>query len=273
MVSTLLAPPQDELLLRASDALAFVDSASGEAVTTGLRCSLVLRRGGKLLGRAVVSPTGVHHWPELPERWRGALPAAPVFADVVVRDELERFLPLALPWPLPAAPVGQVIGGIVFGGVFGGRLLRISLLSAPGRTAPPGMASVHGLVIWQADGRPAGWARVSLTDGDGRVHEGASDAEGRLSLHLPLPRPNRPGSPPAPAAQLRVFAAPALASSSLGLGAPDVLAFAAQPEVRALADAAASTAYLPPVFVAGEPLILATLGLPPAHRELRLAPI
>lgn len=270
MLATLLSPPLDELLLPAGDALAFVDDATGEAVMTGLRCSLVLRRGGKLLGRSVVSASGVHHWPDLPERWREPIPAAPVFADVVVRDDQERFQPLALPWPLPATPVGQIIGGTVFGGA---RLLRVSLLSAPARRAPPGMASVHGLLVWQADGQPAAWAHVSLIDGDGRVHEGASDAEGRLSLHLALPRPNRPGSPPSPAAQLHVFADPALAGASLGLGAPDVLAFAAQPEVRALANAAASGAYVPPVFVPGEPLILATLGLPPAHRELRLAPI
>jgi hypothetical protein len=270
MAIALLKPPLDVLLLPAGDALAFVDSATGEAVTAGLRCSLVLRRGGKLLGRAMTTPTGVHHWPELSERWRDPDPAAPVFADVVVRDERERFQPLSLPWPLPAAPVGQVIGGTVLGGA---RLLRVSLLSAPARRPPPGMASVHGQLLWQADGAPVAWARVSYFDGDGRVHDGASDAEGRLSLHLPSPRPNRPGSPPAPAAQLRVFADPALAAASLGLGAPDVLAFAAQPEVRALADVAASGAYAPPAFIPGEPLILATLGLPPAHRELRLAPI
>ena len=270
MALTLLDPLLDEVLLPAGDALSFVDSASGEAVTAGLRCSLVLRRGGKLLGRSVATPTGVHHWPELSERWRDPAPAAPVFADVVVRDEQERFQPLSLPWPLPAAPVGQIIGGAVFGS---SRLLRVSLLSAPARRPPPGMASIYGLLVWQAGGDAAAWARVSFTDGDGRVREGASDAEGRLSLHLPMPRPNRPGSPPGPAAVLQVFADPALAAASLGLGAPDVLAFAAQPVVRALSNVGGGTAYAPAVFVPGEPLILATLGLPPAHRELRLEPI
>ena len=267
MAATLLRPPLDELLLPAGDALAFVDSATGMPVQSGLRCSLVLRRGGKLLGRAVASPSGAHHWPELAERWRD--PAAPVFADVIVRDEQGRFLPLSLPWPLPTTPAGQLIGGAVFGG---SRLLRVSLLSAPARRALPGLASVYGLLMWQADGSPAAWARVRLTDGDGRVHEGASDAEGRLSLHLPRPRPHRAGSPPSPAPELRVFADPALGAASLGLGAPDVLAFASQPVVRALANASGSAPYVPPAFTIGEPLILASLGLPPAHRELRLAP-
>jgi len=270
MTLTLLKPPLDELLLPAGDAIAFIDGASGEAVTAGLRCSLVMRHGGRLLGRSRVTVSGVHHWPELAPRWRNADPAAPVLADVIVRDELERFQPLSLPWPLPAIAAGQIIGGTVLGSA---RLLRVSLLSAPTRRPPPGMASIYGLLTWAASGAAAAWARVSYLDGDGRVHGGASDTEGRLSLHLPRPRPNRPASPPAPAAELRVFADPALATASVGLGAPDLLAFAALPEVRALADAGATTAYAPPAFVTGEPLILATLGLSPAHRELRLAPI
>lgn len=274
MVATLLRPPLDELRLPAGDALAFFDAAGGEAITSGLVCSLVLRGNDRLLGRSRVTPSGVHHWPDLSERWRSPAPASPVLADVIVRDALGRFLPLVLPWPLPVVSVGQVMGVTVLGGA---RLLRVRLLSAPGRPAPPGMASIHGLLRWQAGGAAAGWARVSHVGGDGRVFDGASDAEGRLSLHLPRPRPDKRGSPPEPAAQLRVFADPALAAVSQALGAPGVLAFAAQPEVRALADAgvppAEITAYLPPAFVPGEPLILAILGLPPTQRELRLAPL
>lgn len=268
MVATLLRPAADQLQLPAGDALSFVDAATGAVVQGGLRCSLLLRGSGALLARAVASPSGAWHWPELAAQWRS--PGAPVLADVLVRDEQDRFLPLSLPWPLPAAPAGQVTAVTVVGA---SRLLRVSLLSAPARSAPPGMASVHGLLTWQASGAPAAWARVRLTDGDGRVHEGATDADGRLSLHLPRSRPDRPGSPPSPAAQLQVFAGVGLGPASQRLGAPDVLAFASQPEVRALADIGAATAYVPPVFIPGEPLILATLGLPATQRELRLAPI
>lgn len=270
MVLTLLKPPMEEMRLPAGQALAFVDSATGQAITTGLRCRLLLRRGGQLLGEASTTASGIHHWPGLSQRWRLADPAGPVLADVRVQDTLERFQPLSLPWPLPASAVGQVIGGAVFGAA---RVLHVNLLSAPGRRPPPGLASVYGLLAWQADGQPAAWARLSLTDGDGRVHAGATDAEGRLSLYLPLPRPNRSGLPPSPAAQLHVFADPALAAAAKALAAPDVLAFAAQPEVLALAQVGAGDAYLPPPFTHGEPLVLATLGLPVAHRELRLAPL
>lgn len=270
MVATLLRSPLDELVLPAGDALAFVDAASGAPVLEGLRLSLVLREGGRLLGRAVASPSGAWHWPDLAERWRVMPPVAPVLADVVVRDEQERFLPLTLPWPLPSAAVGQVMSATVLGA---SRLLQVRLLSAPQRRAPPGMASLFAQLAWQATGLPAAWARVRLTDGDGRTHEGATDADGRLALHLPSPRPNRPGSPPSPAAVLSVFSAPAIADAALARGAPDVLAFASQPAVLALADVGTTAAYVPSAFTPGEPLVLATLGLPATQRELRLAPI
>lgn len=264
MVATLLRPPQDSLLLPAGPGLAFVDDATGSPVLDGLRLSLLLRRGGRLLGRAANSPAGAWHWPDLDDRWRGAAPGDPVLADVLVRDTQDRFLPLSLPWPLPAAPTGQITAVTVIGST---RLLQVNLLSAPGRRAPPGMVSVFGQLVGQASGMPVAWARVRLTDTDGRAHEGASDGEGRLALHLASPRPQRPG---APAPQLAVFADPALGPASVGLGAPDVLAFASQPAAVALADVGAAGPYAPPVFNPGEPLILATLGLPVRQRELRL---
>ncbi|MFN3304041.1 MAG: hypothetical protein ACK44A_09995, partial [Roseateles sp.] len=88
MALALLKPPLDEWQLPAGHALAFVDAASGEAVTRGLHCSLVLRRTGQPLGQARATPSGILHFPELPERWRDPLP--PALADVVVRDELAR---------------------------------------------------------------------------------------------------------------------------------------------------------------------------------------
>lgn len=248
--------------LPVGEVLVFVDLASGDLITTGLRCSLVRRGGGRLLGRSVVTPSGLHVWPDLPERWRQ--PQEVACADVLVRDELQRFHPLSLPWPLPARPVGQILSDRVLGGM---RLMRVGLLSAPTRRPPPGVCSVYGLLTWHADGQPAAWARLRLIDGEGRVHEGASDAEGRLALHLPPPRAGSVGK-----AALQVFADPSFGSACIGLGAPDVLAFADQPGAVALADVGAKAAYVPGPLVAGEPLILATQGLPPAHRELRLAP-
>ena len=267
----MLAPlfmPLDSLVLPAGDALTFIDGATGGTVLSGLRCSLVLRGSGQLLGRAAATPSGVHHWPHLADRWRD--PAATGLADVLVQDEDERFLPLSLPWPLPAAPVGQVDVGAVIGDA---RLLRVTLLSAPGRHPPPGLGSVYGQLVWQPDLQPLAWARVALTDSDGRVQQGSTDMQGRLSLHMTLPRPMRAGSPPPPVPQLHVFHDPALAASARRLGAPDVLAFAAQPEVLALAGTGGNAPYAPVPLRAGEPLVLSTQGLLPTQRELRLVPL
>ncbi len=261
-VMTRREPTLDRPRLPVGEALVFVDLASGDLITTGLRCSLVQRGGGRLLGRSVVTPSGLHVWPDLPVRWRR--PQEAVCADVLVRDELQRFQPLSLPWPLPARPVGQILSDRVLGGM---RLMRVGLLSAPTRRPPPGVCSVYGLLSWQANGEPVAWARVCLTDDEGRVHEGASDAEGRLALHL-----SRSRTGGAAAAALQVFADPGFGAASTGLGAPDVLAFADQPAAVALADVAGQTAFVPGLLAAHEPLILASQGLPPAHRELRLVP-
>lgn len=262
VTTTRREPTLERLRLPVGEALVFVDLASGDLITTGLRCSLVQRGGGRLLGRSVVTPSGLHVWPDLPERWRQ--PQEAFSADVLVRDELQRFQPLSLPWPLPARPVGQILSDRVLGGM---RMMRVGLLSAPTRRPPPGVCSVYGLLTWQGDGEPAAWARVSLVDAEGRVHEGASDGEGRLALHLPPPRAGSIG-----AAALQVFADPGFGAASMGLGAPDVLAFADQPAVVALADVEGRAAFVPGAVAAHEPLILASHGLPPAHRELRLVP-
>jgi hypothetical protein len=263
MVTTLLRPSADDIRLSTGEALAFVDVATGAPILDGLSCNLVLRRDGQLLGRARATPSGVHHWPELAARWRQAAPGQ---ADVFVRDDAGRFLPLSLPWPLPAAPAGQVTGITTRGAT---RLLQVELFSAPGRAAPPGQASIHGLLTWQADEATVPWAHVRFVDGAGRMVDGASDAYGRLTLHLPRPRPDKAGSPPEPAAQLRVFAGAAM----VGLAVPDALGFAAQPEVRALASSGQDDAYVPAPFQTGEPLILTTAGLPSLLRQLRLKPL
>lgn len=261
-VMTRREPTLERPRLPVGEALVFVDLASGDLITTGLRCSLVQRGGGRLLGRSVVTPSGLHVWPDLPARWRQ--PQEVACADVLVRDELQRFQPLSLPWPLPSRPVGQLLSDRVLGGM---RMMRVGLLSAPTRRPPPGVCSVYGLLTWQGGGEPVAWARVCLVDAEGRAHEGASDAEGRLALHLAPPRPGSVGT-----SALQVFADPALGMASVGLGAPDVLAFADQPAALALADVTGPAAFVPGALAAHEPLILASQGLPPAHRELRLQP-
>jgi hypothetical protein len=90
-------------------------------------------------------------------------------------------------------------------------------------------------LLVDATSLPAAWARVLVTDAQGRSTQGGSDAAGRLSLHLPFPRPERrllasppggpagspPEPPPTPSAfvTLRVFH-----DDSVGVEAADMAA-------------------------------------------------
>jgi len=248
----------DQVVLRASAGLGFVDASSGLPVLDGLRCRLI-RPDGHLLGIAAQTPSGVHHWPALPAQWRDA--AAPQLADVIVEDLQQRFLPLSVPWPFPAGLPASVHGGV--------RLLRLSLNSAPQRPLPPGMASISALLVWQAAARPAAWVRVSASDALGRVFLGCSDAEGRLALHLPMPRPSRPAVD-APVG-LRFFFAPLAQAPKL----PNLPTWLAQPEVRALARVDAPASALDAWRItAGQSTTPVTEGLDePRRSELRLVPL
>ena len=258
---------RDELMLPASTGISFIDAATGQAVRDGLQCTLLRRRDGAALARASTTPSGVHHWPGLDSRWAAPDPLLPALADLRVYDLFERFLPLSLAWPIPAAIVATQIGGV--------RLAHVSLLSAPQRLAPPGFASVFAQLIWQdAAGltSPAAWARVMLTDLQGRVSLGSCDAQGCLAVHLPLARPQLDPLTKAAFAvvAVKLFLDPGLALSARRLSAPDVLAWAAQTEVRALARADEATALNSLRLEVGRAAVPVTEGLLPRRSELRL---
>lgn len=254
----------DEVILPAGAGLGFVDAATGQPIQYGLHCTLVRRRDGAQIAHARTTPSGVHHWPELDARWRAPDGSLPAQADVRVHDEAGRFLPLTLAWPLPSAVVAALPGPA--------RLARVSLLSAPQRPAPPGLASVFARLVWQATGAPAAWARVTLTTALGQVTQGSSDDQGVLTVHLPLPRPQRDALTGATFAnvEFKLFFDPALALAASRLGAPDALAWAAQTEVRALARADQATARDSLRLELGRAAVPITKGLVPRRSELRL---
>lgn len=302
----------ESLVLQATSGLRFIDAWSGQPIIDGLRCTLYRRSDGAVLAREATTPSGVHHWPDLPSPWNAdhASPPSPpsaVLAEVLVEDLLDRFLPMRLEWP-PRHDRDDV------------PLVTCTLVSAPQRPAPPGAASIHALLV-DAASQPAAWARVLATDAQGRSTQGGSDAAGRLSLHLPFPRPERrpplsppggpasspPEPPPAPSAgvtlrvfhdpsvgveaadtatKLRIIAVGRLAAgrgSSDGLpgatvahpvtGAPLLSAWLAQTEVRALARIDATDVLGPVRLEPGRPAVASTQGLSPNRSELRLAPL
>ncbi len=283
----------ESIVLPASTGLCFIDAWSGQPITDGLRCTLYRRRDGAMLAREATTPSGAHHWPDLPPPWSAdstspLSPPAAALAEVLVEDLFDRFLPLRLEWPPQRDRDDRP-------------LATFTLVSAPQRPVPPGAASIHALLV-DAASQPAAWVRVLVTDAQGRSTQGGSDAAGRLSLHLPFPRPERrplasppggpadspPEPPPAPGAlvTLRVFYDASVgveaAATAARLratvaqpvaGAPLLSAWLAQSEVRALARIDATDALGPVRLEPGRPAVARTQGLPTNHSELRLAPL
>lgn len=273
----------DTLTLPAQLGLRFLDAHSQQPIVDGLRCTLYRRRDGRTLGVARPTPAGVHHWPELAAPWRSDLASPPIppqssRAEVVVEDRLERFLPVRLAWP-PEPDSDSPY------------LATFTLCSAPQRNSPAGAATVHALLATEA-GAPAAWARVVATDAQARSTTGMSDAAGRLTLHLPFPRPERrvakspPDSPPVAPGMgatigLQIFHDPDFGDEAIaaaGAGTPGPLApflpgWSAQPEVRALARIGATDAFGPLRLEPDRPSVPVTDGLPPNRSELRLMPL
>lgn len=260
----------DTLVIPAGCGLRFVDAYAGQVIVDGLRCILRRRRDQRQLGISTPTPSGIHHWPGLAAPWRDPAtsppqPPADALAEVLVEDALQRFLPLRLAWP--AEPDTSETA-----------LSTVRLASAPQRRPPSGAATVHALLADEAG--PAAWARVLASDAQGRSTSGMSDGEGRLTLHLPFPRPERkpPVSPPeavlavSGTITLRVFHDPAIGRAALASGAPWLADWLAQPEVRALARTDAADAFGPLRLEPGHPAVAVTEGLPPDRSELRLAP-
>lgn len=279
MSAVLRAPldaPLDALILPAGAGLCFIDACSRLPIVDGLRCRLQRRRDGRLIAIAATTPSGVHHWPDLATQWRqapaagAASPVAASLAEVLIDDRLERFLPVRLPWPLAPAAGEEA-------------LTSLTLCSAPQRAAPAGSATIHALLT-DDTGKAAAWARVLVSDGQSRTTAGMSDAAGRLTLHLPFPRPERkpvispPASPPAASTigasvSLRVFHAAALGIDALGSGAPCLPDWQSQPEVRALARVGATESFGPLRLFPDRPCVPVSEGLAANRSELRLTPL
>jgi hypothetical protein len=81
--------------------------------------------------------------------------------------------------PLPSPPGTQIGGDTAF----------LPLFSAASRPAPEGMGVLR-TELWDASaGEPAAWALVEAKAGEQRTVTGLADADGRVMLPLPYPKP------------------------------------------------------------------------------------
>lgn len=277
-------PLLESLTLTADVGLQCIDACTGQVLVHGLRCSVVNRITGVVLAKSISTPSGFHHWPDLPSRWQDIAPPSPLHfmqLEVLIEDLADRCLPMRMSWPLPVTTTTN-----------GARLYRIELPSAPQRQAPMGSASLFAQLVNQHD-EPAAWARVTIETSSGRQIMGMSDAQGHLAIHLAFPRPHRQapaGSPLSPLqpppqphalATLRWFYTPALGVDALEaarhlpnqLTAPRYADWLAQPEVMAQEHAASVDPLAAIRFDVGQPCILRTAGLGLHRSELRLVPL
>lgn len=259
--------PVERVEWMACAAVRCVDAATDLPVRDGLSCELRRTTNGDLLARSVATPSGLHHWPTLGPRWQCApsRPDAVGHAELWIVDLLDRFLPLRSTWSLSSADITE-----------------ITLSSAPARPTPAGAATLHA---WLADasGKAAAWARVVATGEGGRQVTGMSDGLGRLTLHLPFPRPDRRAaasvaSPAVPSATVSASVGltfqhgEAVAAETAGRGAPRLDLWLSQPASAALAHVDGRRLSSTEV-IAGLPQVLRTQDLSPDRSQLRLVPL
>lgn len=264
----------EKLALPAGRGLQCFDAGTREAITEGLRCTVLSRASGVVFARSVAGPSGIHHFPTAQAGSLEPAPgsAAPTPLEVLIEHAGGAYLPLRLPWPPPTEVVS------------GARLCRVDLYSAPQRQAPPGAASVFASLVDEF-ALPAAWARV-VVESNGLRATGMSNARGQLALHLPFPRPERTfHSPPAPPETSAPHAMAALTlfyDEAVSIEAneaarvlpgrasvPRRAEFLSQPQVAAQAAVAGSGELTSIRLDMGQPCVLRTVG----RSDLRLLPV
>jgi hypothetical protein len=183
------------------------DEATLTFFSDGLSAVAYPRGNPELATNGVVNRAGIFVFRNLPglrdvERGSGDAgfwtAQTPRFDFVLaVRDAAGRFLPWSLPVKLPqrnllglgigspvASPVASPLGAQT-----GGETAFLPLYSAASRPVPEGMGVLR-TELWDVDaGRPAAWALVEAKAGEQRTVAGMADADGRVMLPLPYPKP------------------------------------------------------------------------------------
>jgi hypothetical protein len=190
-----------------------------------------------------------------------------------VRDTAGRFLPESMRIKLPQRhPLGLGIGSPIASPPVvqtGGDTAFLPLYSAASRPAPEGMAVLR-TELWDAvNSEPAAWAMVEAKAGE-RTVAGLADADGRVMLPLPYPKPvvalgSPLGSPPVGGGPITQQSWPVTFTvryrrRTPAPGVPDLVDILTQPAVTAWQETSQTTVWTSATLGYGRELVLASRG-------------
>jgi hypothetical protein len=198
-----------------------------------------------------------------------------------LRDRARRFLPFTFDADLPVQGLFMEDCGI--GSSPPDVVGAVPLFSSPSRVAPGSLARVSADLWNIVDDEPAAWAVLEITTGDGSLHRGVADEQGRVIVLFayPEPPPHPISPPPSPGSRalarqtwpltLEVRYARSATSPSPGVPdgePPDLCAVLTQPNATLLASASPAISLGPQPLAFGRELALRT----PGHSELLVLP-
>ena len=195
-----LAPGFDTVVRTALLGVVFRDAGTLRSAADGLRAELVDTWQPQRRVPLVANRSGVfvlHRFPGLSGFGDVVVPptptspAEPARYRLEVRDTTGRYLPAATPVTLPHEGLFGLPGSYDSPA---DTTPYVPLFSAATRSVPPPLAELRAeLRRASAPESPVPWALLELWLGSERIAQGLADAEGRVLLPFPLPRPREPG--------------------------------------------------------------------------------
>ncbi|MDP2006165.1 MAG: hypothetical protein Q8K45_10860 [Rubrivivax sp.] len=269
----------DTVLRTALLGVVFRDAATLRSVADGLRAEVVDTWQPQRRVALAANRSGVfvlHRFPGLPGFGDMASPPAPTSPAeparhrLEVRDTAGRYLPAAMPVTLPHEGLFGLPGSFDSPA---DTTPCVPLFSAATRSVPPPLAELRAELRRASDPEaPVPWALLELWLGPLRIAQGLADAEGRVLLPFPLPRPREPGLRDSPGTlderwswELTLLAfwsptSPVSPPDDEATALPELEALLAQPPIALLQQRSPPLPLAPLRLHAGVPLLARSAG-------------